>query len=220
LITAIGMTGGMVLFSDNFPDLFEERIKLAGYLLPPIDQHPQVIDWFDAETPSRLRLDLENDTGKWNLLALFNWSDHPQEMEIRLKDFRLSAQEYWVRSFWEKNSRFVSKGCNLWAGEIPAHGVILLSIRMANLEKPQFIGSDLHISQGLEIINWKPKKRQLHFDMNLGRIAEGQIELYLPFLAKSMIQDGKQVEWKEIGLGRYLINIRANLKSCLDVFGR
>jgi alpha-galactosidase len=52
--TAIALTGGSLLLSDDLSALPPERLRLAGTLLPPIGHRPQVMDWFDASTPRRL----------------------------------------------------------------------------------------------------------------------------------------------------------------------
>jgi 7-keto-8-aminopelargonate synthetase-like enzyme len=72
LATAIGMTGGSVMLSDKMAALPEERNEIAAALLPPMQADVQVLDWLDAETPQKLRLDLQGAAGSWQVLAYFN----------------------------------------------------------------------------------------------------------------------------------------------------
>ena len=61
LATAIGLTGGSLLLSDDLPKLPPDRLRIAQVLLPVIGERARVLDWFDAEMPEHLRLDQVND---------------------------------------------------------------------------------------------------------------------------------------------------------------
>ena len=204
LATVIGMTGGNILLSDDLPQLPAERIKLAASLLPPIDQRPWVIDWFDTDTPSRLRLDLKNSTGEWQVLALFNWADKPQIMEIHPSDFKLPAGKYRVRSFWKKETWLAGKGEPLFNGEVAVHGAVLLTVRPVVPGKAQYLGSDLHISQGLEVEEWKVNRTGVILTIELGRDAQGEIELALPHPPHKAHCNKKEIQWVESEKGCYL----------------
>jgi len=204
LATVIGMTGGNILLSDDLPQLPAERIKLAASLLPPIDQRPWVIDWFDTDTPSRLRLDLKNSSGKWQMLALFNWADKPQIMEIHPSDFKLPAGKYRVRSFWKKETWLAGKGEPLFNGEVAVHGAVLLTVRPVVPGKAQYLGSDLHISQGLEVEEWKVNRTGVILTIELGRDAQGEIELALPHPPHKAHCNKKEIQWVESEKGCYL----------------
>ena len=210
LATAVGMTGGNILLSDDLSQLPAERIKLAASLLPPTDQRPCVIDWFDADTPTRLRLDLKNSTGKWQVLALFNWADKPQKIEIHPSNFKLPAGRYWVRSFWKKETRLADKGQSLFSGEVVAHGVVLLAVRPVVKGKVQYLGSDLHISQGLEVKEWKVNRTGVILTIELGRDAQGEIELTLPYPPRKAHCNKKEIQWVESqpGCYRFILTIK------------
>ena len=210
LATVIGMTGGNILLSDDLPQLPAERIKLAASLLPPIDQRPWVIDWFDTDTPSRLRLDLKNSTGEWQVLALFNWADKPQIMEIHPSDFKLPAGKYRVRSFWKKETWLAGKGEPLFNGEVAVHGAVLLTVRLVVPGKAQYLGSDLHISQGLEVEEWKVNRTGVILTIELGRDAQGEIELALPHPPHKAHCNKKEIQWveSEKGCYRFLLIIK------------
>jgi len=129
LATAIAMTGGALLLSDDLPALPKERVRLAACLIPPLEQPPRVLDWLDAVTPTRLRVDLHNSSGNWHLLAFFNWLDAPAELTLTSADFQLPDGSYHVRSFWQKTSYISQTGQALVKGQLPAHGVVLLAIK-------------------------------------------------------------------------------------------
>ncbi|MCJ7625539.1 MAG: alpha-galactosidase, partial [Anaerolineaceae bacterium] len=65
--TVIGLSGGSLLLSDNLPALPPERLRIAKILLPIIGKRPEILDWFDKETPQYIRLDLSGAVGEWSL---------------------------------------------------------------------------------------------------------------------------------------------------------
>jgi alpha-galactosidase len=217
LATVIAMTGGNILLSDDLPQLPAERIKLVASLLPPIDQRPWVIDWFDASTPSRLRLDLKNSTGEWQVLARFNWADKPQKMEIYPSDFKLPSGSYWVRSFWKKETHLAGKDEPLFSGEVVAHEVVLLTVRPIVPGKTQYLGSDLHISQGLEVKEWKANKTEIVLTIALGRDAQGGIELALPHPPRIAYSQDKKIQWEESAPGCYRFTLTVKDTNILKI---
>ena len=158
LATAIGMTGGSVLLSDDMAKLPPERMELAAALLPPIRESVQVLDWLDAETPRKLRLDLHGADGEWHALAYFNWNDKVKNVTLETGDFHLPDQAYWVRSFWDNKVWQVKAGSPLFSGSMPAHAPLLLALRPCLTGQPQYLGSSVHISQGIEVEQWTVKK--------------------------------------------------------------
>ena len=207
LATAIGMSGGSILLSDDLARLPPERVRLAASLLPPIGLRPWVLDWFDAHTPTRLRLDLENAAGKWHLLAFFNWSDSPENVSLTTKDYRLPEGRYWVRSYWSIDLHAVGENQPLLSGELPAHGCLLLAVRPIKRNIPQYLGSDLHFSQGLEVRHWQAALNSLNFTLDLGRDCEGIMDIYLPRPPKDVTSRRRQVEWISLGENCYRLNV-------------
>jgi len=210
-------TGGALLLSDDLPALPQERIRLATCLIPPIDKRPQVLDWLDEQTPTRLRIDLENQTGKWHLLARFNWLDHQDEITLSVRDFNLPEGNYHVRSFWEKSTQTTVKSRLLYLGNLAAHGVVLLAVRPVEEGQLQYIGSDLHVSQGLEISRWKADKNGVVTQIALGRTARGEFELVLPEAPKSARVEGRDLVWKKSDSNLYTFSIQADDQADFEI---
>ena len=63
---------------------------------------------------------------------------------------------------------------------IPAHGVVLFAVRPIAEGIPAYIGSDLHISQGVEVTYWDTDKDGLTLRIERPGNAQGKIVLYLP----------------------------------------
>ncbi|RPI29836.1 MAG: alpha-galactosidase, partial [Chloroflexota bacterium] len=212
LATVIALSGGVLLLSDNLAALPPERLQIAKALLPVIGKSPWVLDWFDSLTPSRLRLDLDGPAGDWHVIALFNWSDHLEDLPLRLADFNLDPQaDYFIRSFWNGElyrlpcASGESAAAALKFREVPAHGVVLLALRKASHSLPQYLGSSLHISQGLELVSWayekkangEPAERVSFVELELATPGKGvgEIDISLPCVPHSALINGSEASW-------------------------
>jgi len=196
LATSIALTGGPLLISDdlltNFP---QERMRIAEQLAPLIGQRGRVLDWFDSTTPHLLRVDLENATGKWHLVAVFNWDDQDQDLSLPLEKLAISPGDYITREFWSGAiTRIPSEQLHLKS--IPAHGVKLLALRSIQPEKACYLGSDLHISQGLEVTTWTETPTNLRLNLERPGKGSGQVNLYLPREPERVMVNQKEIIYK------------------------
>jgi alpha-galactosidase len=198
LTTAIALSGGALLLSDDLSELPEERRRMAQVLLPLIGQRPQVIDLFDESSPGRLRLDLDGPTGRWHLLARFNWGDRPLAWTFQPEDYRLETRAYWLRSFWDGSITQLDPNGTVNMPPLPAHGCALIAVRRRDGVHPAYIGSDLHVSQGLEVARWQPAAGGLELEMNLPRRAIGNIYLGLPRQPDRATINGNVMNWSEV----------------------
>lgn len=180
LATAIGLTGGSLLLSDDLTRLPEERIHLSEVLLPVIGERARVIDWFDHEFPTRLRVDLVNETGESHLVGGFNWEYVPKNFTITPATFDLPDGEYWICEFWSGKLVRFNKEHPAVFKNIPPHGCLAASVRRVVPDIPQYLGSDLHLSQGIEVAEWNPQPGRLELKLRLPRKAKGNIILYIP----------------------------------------
>jgi alpha-galactosidase len=194
LATSIGMTGGSLLLSDDLPRLPAERMHLAEVLLPVIGERAQVVDWFDAEMPSKLRLDLLNDTGEWHLLARFNWQNSPADISLSPEEFNLPSGKYWVHDFWQEKSAYLAPGESYGVSAVPVHGCVLCAFREVQ-PVPQYLGGNLHYSMGNEVADWKVTENELTFTLRLPRITEGKVSVALPWPKVTIFCDDNLVEF-------------------------
>jgi alpha-galactosidase len=218
LATVIGMSGGMVMLSDDMAQVSPERKRIAQILMPMINERTRAVDWFEQETPQKLRVDLNGVTGAWHVITLFNWDDKAREMQCCPEDFELVEGDYWVRSFWSGAVNRVQSGQPLWKETLPAHGALLLAVRKAAGQQACYLGSDLHISQGKEVTAWHETPGLLSLKINT-RI-NGSIDLYLPVKpVKIEVAGAGELAWREsaekcyrlvieTGMTGRLINIR------------
>ena len=219
--TAIALTGGSLLLSDDLTRLTPDCLNIAEAMLPLIGRRGRVLDWFDSSRPQRLRVDLENATGAWHLLALFNWKDRPAGLPLHPKDFDLDPdQTYLAREFWSgRKMRICSQpeaGEAIILEDIPPHGVALLAVRPSTPGIPQYLGSNLHISQGLEVVEWKAENKLALRVERPGR-ARGEIEISLPQPPGLALLDGNLLTWKQSSPGCYLFPVQFDGSADLSI---
>jgi alpha-galactosidase len=217
LATVIALTGGSLLLSDDLPKLPAERIEIACSLIPVIDRRAWVVDWMDAQTPAHIRLDLEGVQGRWHVLACFNWSEKTAPVTVDLKDYRLPESEYYARPFWAGKTSILKMEKPLVIPDVPAHGVVLLAVRMKKPGEAQYIGSSLHISQGLELMEWNPTEAGVELKLALPRQAHGDVEVSLPRPPRIARVDGVPIPWRSLGDTLYAFTVEFASVCCLQV---
>jgi alpha-galactosidase len=211
LASVIALTGGSMIISDDLSQIPPERIKIAEVLLPIIGKTPHLLDWFDSITPSRVQLDLEGPTGKWHLIGLFNWSELAVDMIVNLSDFYIdTTKSYYLRSFWDGKIYHIQKGDlhldQLDLGMVPAHGSMVLTLHRSIPGLPQYVGSDLHISQGMEVSSWQwnpetllgdkgKKTGMLALSLERPGIAHGKLYLALPSRPRKVTMNNLPITW-------------------------
>ena len=194
LATAISLTGGAVLISDDMTRLSPERRKLAASLLPVLPPNPLVRDLFSNNMPAQLSQTLQNCGGEWKVIALFNWENYPADLIIKLSDWGLEKRSTLMREFWTGEIA-VLEGQHTFR-QVPAHGVRLIALRdMAELV---YLGSNLHLAQGIELKEWYKQESGLNFKSDLGRNVDGYAYLWMQTLPKQIYQNGKPIDWQAL----------------------
>jgi len=208
LATAISLTGGSLLISDDIPGLPEERLQIARVLLPVIDQRAQVLDLFENHTPALLRLDLENETGHWHLLAIFNWEDTSKSMAFSPQKFHLSEDKvYWCREFWQGQIGQMSSDSPFILHDVPPHGVQVIAARPYSADHPTYLGGDLHLSQGSEISEWVVESEKISMQFELGRQSSGKLYFYLPWHPIGFWHNDQSRKMHDEGQGIYSVEV-------------
>ena len=137
LATVIGMTGGMVLDSDNLLKLSPKRRLILASLLPVYGKSAVPLDFFSAGGVAQILL---LDCGTHRLLALFNWSDELADVLAALPDGRWHAFEFWA-------ARYLGAFEGTLPLNIPPHGCLLVRLT-PDLGRPQVVGSTMHMMMG------------------------------------------------------------------------
>ena len=207
LATAIGLTGGALLISDDLTKLPVDRLSIAEALIPILDEPVKVLDLFDTEIPHRLRLDPVTNAGAWHVLAVFNWSDQPQDMELKQSDFRLEGGNYLYREFWSGAIGEWAADSSLSFPAVPAHGCKLLAVRRNPVNRPLYIGSDVHISQGIEVDEWLEDHDGVQMTLRLPRSVQGNVYLYLPASVQGVDVNGAPGEISNLNGNIYQLTV-------------
>lgn len=220
--TVVALTGGSFFLSDHLPDLPPERLRIAQALLPLIGKRPFVLDWFDSSTPAHLQLDLESAVGHWHLLAIFNWADEARQKSVQLNDFYLEASpEYVSREFWSGCTFHVSSqedsSARIELGMIPAHGCALLAIRSFHSHRPQYVGGNLHISQGLEVVAWEQAEKGLAFRLERPGQSQGYVDLSLPQAPRVVSMNQQPTSWESVGERLFRIHVNFDRHALIEL---
>jgi len=217
LATAAALSGGSLLISDDIPSLSPERIQIVKALFPLIKQIPTIPDWFDSQHPEKMQLDLQNETGNWTVLGNFNWSDAPKQMQLNYKTISQDpnttyfAREFWTGKTWTFNP---SKPPTL---TIPPHGVALLSIRTIIPDIPTYLGSEIHISQGLEVRHWKVSPQKISLQINKSGTNQGNICLQLPRLPQEVLLNSNPIFGELTTGGHYSLQLQFRDKADIHI---
>ncbi|HZU86024.1 MAG TPA: hypothetical protein VFF78_00995, partial [Anaerolineaceae bacterium] len=156
--------------------------------------------------------------GEWHLLGYFNWSDHAQNAQLNLEDYHLPPGEYWARSFWDGKTWRWDGQHPLKLENIPPHGTVVLALRpVLALDLPQYLGSDLHFSQGVEVIDWQVTAQQVCVSFELPRRAVGEVDLLLPAPPMQATINGEVCPWRALGERRYAFTLAFDCRGELVV---
>jgi alpha-galactosidase len=190
LATAIALSGGMVLASDDLTELSKERLDLISLLLPPLGEAPLVRDLMTADVPSVALVEVRRPFESWWLLGAFNPTGRRRTLTVELPPGRWHAFELWERRYHGER-----KG-TLRLGDVPAHGVRLLALRRARA-RPQLLGSTFHISMGGREVEGSRYRRDT-LSVALRPVAKqaGELFLHVPagYLLLEARLDGRPLE--------------------------
>jgi len=173
-VTLVGMSGGVVMWSDALGLLSQGRDRLIDILLPVFGYAARPEALLDAEKPQKLVLTVERPFGSWCIVALFNWDDATRIVEYYLPD-KKHVYEFWTQTY----HGLVQGRIRL---QIPPHGCRLLSLR-PTADRPQLVGSTFHFTQGgVEVTEkqWNQKRRSLMLQLRVPGQRQGRLVFTWP----------------------------------------
>jgi alpha-galactosidase len=196
-VTMAGLSGGLVLLSDDLDTISPERRALVSTLVPPLLDGMDVLDLFEQEMPEVLLVPVARAWGRWRLVALFNWSDAPVERELPETVTLNERKAYHVVDFWEQRYLLLGPGALRPVLHLAPHGVVLLGLRSIQPD-PHLVATTFHISQGGEVTRWKLGENELSLTMDIGRFARGSLWLSLPARPRVVALDGEPLPEKSV----------------------
>lgn len=212
--TVTAMTGGLVLLSDDLSSVPPDRLDIARVLLPVIGMTPRIIDWQYSSTPAMLRLDLSNQTGQWYVLSYTNWSDKPKEVVLKLDDYIAGIKgSYRVRSFWSNTISNLQSSDEIKL-ELPPHGAWLAAVRPHLADNAIYLGSDLHVSQGLEVREWHSGDTGFNLEIDLPHAIIGRTYFYTSRPVKEILVNTQQVQFTQAS-GIVTLMLDSNSKATI-----
>lgn len=191
LATVAFMSGGSLIFSDEVERLHPERLALLRVMVPPLPHAAQFVKLLAPEIPPFSVASLTPSAGAellgpWHLAAIFNWTDSGEERDVEelLPKGIISeeAAEWHAFEFWEGRYWRCRGPQPAVAGrQIPARGCRLVALRAVRETAPQLVGSDLHLSCGLELEGWAPAERRVDFTLRPSHLLRGaHLWFFLP----------------------------------------
>ncbi|HXK32770.1 MAG TPA: glycoside hydrolase family 36 protein [Dehalococcoidia bacterium] len=142
LATAVGLSGGMMLLSDDFAHVGPARLELASMLVPPLPHSAVPSDLMERDMPERFVLRWQRHGEERLLVALFNVADESRDLTLELPEGAWHVFDVWSRSY-AGNLR----GAMALPG-VGAHACRLLALRPLT-PAPCVLATDAHIGAGI-----------------------------------------------------------------------
>lgn len=159
--TVVALPGQLTFFGDKLTQLAPERMRLLQQTLPVCDVRPLDLAPLDDLKPV-WDLKIRRPFGQWDVVSLFNWSDQPATMRFSFSQLGLDgAKDYLLYDFW--NRKFLGSRQGDFEARLEPHSNLLLAIH-ARQDRPQFLSTDRHVSQGgVELLDvaWNQDRAEL-----------------------------------------------------------
>ena len=162
LAVAIGLSGGMMLSSDDLEKLPPERIDLISMLLPTLPRSADPIDLIERDMPECYEIAFDRDFDPLRVVGLFNFEDQTRDLTLPLPPGRWHAFE-----LWEERCRGIVEN-ELTFALVSPHASRVVALRPAVGDAPRVIGSTAHISVGaLDIVgqSWDGERATLSLEL-------------------------------------------------------
>ncbi|MHA1269650.1 MAG: alpha-galactosidase [Candidatus Helarchaeota archaeon] len=189
-ITAIGLTNGLYMISDNLTKLAPNRLKLIKKFIPIDSVNAIPLDLFDAE-PIRSKLSLpklyirevNSNFDSWYIAGVFNWKDKPiNNLNFTISDFGLEPnKKYHFYEYWSEKYLGVFED-QVQLPPLEKHSCHLLRICIVR-DIPQLIGSGFHFLQGKAEIKeflFDETTKKLTIDLNFYGHNKEKFFIYTP----------------------------------------
>ena len=102
-VSLLGLSGGLVISSDELDRLPPERRRWIALLTPVLSPGGRALDLFEREMPELYDLPLETEWGSWQVVLAANWTDRPRRLGLELARLGLPPEEpLHVFDFWSR----------------------------------------------------------------------------------------------------------------------
>ncbi len=216
-LSLVGLSGGLMISSDDLTRLSPERQRLVGLLTPLLNQKGQPLDILEREMAELYISPVSKQWGEWHDVAVFNWEDRAAGRKLDTLRLGYSAGEkihifdFWQQKYWTAPAGEIA------LDKIPAHGCRLLRICRAE-NKPVLVGDTLHITQGCEIDRWTVQSKMLQIEtIDLGRKAKGALWLWLPGKLVAAESGSRQLTVEKVNGDVYRLELEFHGKADISI---
>ncbi|HLJ80931.1 MAG TPA: hypothetical protein VKT52_05545, partial [Ktedonobacterales bacterium] len=219
--SAVGLTGGMVMFSDRLSRLTLDRLSIASKLIPSLPERALPANYFTYGIPDEVVVNIARSWGQWVLLGLFNQEQGEREFVVRWSDLGLARGEYHTVEFWSGTYHGLSSiGITV---PVAGHSAVVLAIR-ADGDEPGLLSTSFHISQGgVEIADWSYDRERMEarWVTRLDRQALGTFTLWVPkgLLPRKLRHTAASATWQRNAGGEIVVTaeIRGDAQFTLEL---
>lgn len=160
--TIVSLPGQLMFSGDKLATLPPEKIRLIQQTLPVADVKPMnLYPRFEMLPIWDLRV--RRDFLEWDVIALFNfnWGDQSDPVGFTLDEIGRSAGDYVATELW--TGEYFENITDRFEMPVPQKGCRLIALHQ-KLDRPQFLSSDRHITQGaidLTALHWDADAKKL-----------------------------------------------------------
>jgi alpha-galactosidase len=216
-VTLVGLSGGMLVSSDDLRKLNPERLGWVSLLVPNLGIKGLPVGLLKNLMPEGFRVIMNSIGQMWQVVGLFNWSEQPADCSIRFEELGYAAgATLHVFDFWTRQYRCITEADMVFQA-VPAHGCKLLRVCEVR-EAPQLVGDMLHISQGAEIASWMVEADRLVIEtVDMGRRVEGNLWLAMGNPPGAVTCNEDEVDVEDMGKGVFGLRVRFTGKGRIEV---
>ncbi|MCS7252721.1 MAG: alpha-galactosidase [Armatimonadota bacterium] len=186
MATLVSLSGQALMTSDKMYELPEERVEILRRVIPTVDIHPMEFYPWDEDKigrPKIIDLKVAKHYGSWDVVAVFNWQEEPEMIEVDFTKLGLSVGNgirYHVFEFWSK--QYEGQFESGFSVTLPIRTCEVFAIRKS-LGHPQLISASRHITQGIvDIVElvWDESNNELHGSSLLVRNDPYRLYFHVP----------------------------------------
>lgn len=180
-VMMFALSGSSIMFSDDLTKLPEERIVMMQQSMPPFEIAARPINLFTSEVPDIWHLHCSSAGIEWELIALFNFEENQKNMTVSWKDIGLPDDQLMIaREFWTEE--YIGIKSQSFTVVVPGLAGRLYSLWRLS-DKPQYVGTNLHLSQGLaelSSISWDENTKKLSGVFKRAKSINGKAYFHVP----------------------------------------
>jgi hypothetical protein len=170
------LAGGIVCFTENLPEIDEDRLSLYRRCVPTIGSAAVPRDLRDGHRfPAVFDTEVTPQTAglaTWHTVSVVNWHGVPRSFRIHLREvlpdpYLASADRFLLSAYLHRWHRVLPPGGEITIEDVPPHGCEVIKVQPYCPERPHLLRTDGHFSMGgVEIDAWAVDGERLSIQGN------------------------------------------------------